>query len=120
MSSPFCASSAHNKWHVLKPETTGTTGTKPPERPEQRIGKDRNHRNQNRTRNSTSLTSPGLITKSKHLLQRDLYFPRDFTNLRYRNGKRGRHGKAKRNKAIFFSNLHEDSTICLLNSIGKN
>jgi hypothetical protein len=87
-------------------ETTGT-----------RIGKDRNHRNQNRTRNSTSLTSPGLITKSKHLLQRDLYFPHDFTNLRYRNGKRGRHGKAKQNKAIFFSNLHEDSTICLLNSI---
>jgi hypothetical protein len=118
--------------HVLKPETTGT---KPPEQPERnhrnnrnettgttgttgtRIGKDRNHRNQNRRRNSTSLTSPGLITKSKHLLQRDLYFPRDFTNLFYRNGKRGRHGKAKPNKAIFFSNLHEDSTICLLNSI---
>ena len=111
--------------HVLKPETTGT---KQPERNNRnettgttgttgtRIGKDRNHRNQNRTRNSTSFTSPGLITKSRHLLQRDLYFPRDFTNLRYRNGKRGRHGKA-RNKAIFFSNLHEDSTIFLLNSI---
>ena len=57
--------------HVLKP---GTTGTKPPEQPERnhrnnrnettgttgttgtRIGKDRNHRNQNRTGNSTSLT----------------------------------------------------------------
>jgi hypothetical protein len=123
----FWSSSARTDYlsgHVLKPETTGT---KQPER------NHRNDRNKNRkrpeppkpksnttgtNRNFTSLISPPLLL-ARHLLPRDLYFPRDFTNLRYRYGKRGRHGKAKRNKAIFFSNLHEISTICLLNSIRR-
>jgi hypothetical protein len=88
-------------------ETSGTTGTKPPEQPE------RPEQESEKTGTTETKIERGIPPPWPS----DLYFPRDFTNLRYRNGKRGRHGKAKRNKAIFFSNLHENNTICLLNSI---
>jgi hypothetical protein len=82
-------------------ETTETSGTKPPEQESEK------------TRTTETKIEHGI----PHPWPSNLYFPRDFTNLRCRNGKRGRHGKPKRNKAIFFSNLHENNTICLLNSI---